>query len=782
MRTLRFLVAISLALLLLAPPATVLAVKFDGKKDKFDGKKEVTDVAVHLAKFAGEQLVKKGLDVLFASGGPPAKDRVKELDLRLGFYESSLRQVDAKMADQVASMRKELGTKTTAEDVRAIVKKTLGELDGRIRKLEAGADKLENRQDKVDARIKDIEDLFGYIPSVAPAPLLLSSVEAGEPKAHPLTLEWLKLLTRSEQSRQDLEQLRRTRPDTSKAVMEALTKDKALVAETTKLHGKVKEDLARRLADRQELLREFKQGSAKVHAFDEEMASVLWLTAVTRPIARGAHAGRLGVPPALFGPQASEMVLAFKLSKAEPSEVADLYRRHLLSEATSHSFLGVSLERGKLTKEMTKVGDEAVEAALKGFNLGWRVQYFEVRLQAALKDFSAESPQVKGARIAQAARMNDIRKLHQRFAELLKDGSKLYVEAMERERPTNARMTAFRDGVLLPLAAWSSMTRAQEEGHDQETRNRLSGYGWRVSTLNGHTSAVWNVAWSPDGKRLATASYDKTAKVWDAATGKEVFSLGHTSGVFSVAWSPDGKRLATASEDFTAKVWDAATGKEVFSLRGHTSNVMCVAWSPDGKRIASGSVDKTAKVWDAATGKEVLSLAGYIGSVSSVAWSPDGKRLAAGRSDWPQYVVKVWDAESGKEVLSLAGHTQEVKCVAWSPDGKRIASGSVDKTAKVWDAATGKEVLSIAGHTSWVMSVAWSPDGKRLATASYDKTAKVWDAETGKEVFTLRGGHTSDVFSVAWSPDGKRIATASLDKTAKVWPLAEAITRASRAK
>ena len=175
-------------------------------------------------------------------------------------------------------------------------------------------------------------------------------------------------------------------------------------------------------------------------------------------------------------PQASEIVLAFKLSKAEPAEVADLYRRPLLAQAASQPFLGVSLDRAKLTKEMTGVGDEAVEAALKGFDLGRRVQKAEGEMRAALKEFSAESPEVKALRAQQTACMTEVRKLHQRFADLLKRGSKLYVEAMERERPTNARMTAFREGVLLPLATWNVMTSSQEEGHDPETWKRISGY------------------------------------------------------------------------------------------------------------------------------------------------------------------------------------------------------------------------------------------------------------------------------------------------------------------
>ena len=285
-------------------------------------------------------------------------------------------------------------------------------------------------------------------------------------------------------------------------------------------------------------------------------------------------------------------------------------------------------------------------------------------------------------------------------------------------------------------------------------------------TLSGHSSDVLTVAWSPDGKRLATGSLDDTAKVWDAESGKELLTLrSHTGAVISVAWSPDGKRLATASADKTAKLWDAKTGKEVLALSGHINGVWSVAWSPDGKRLATASADKTAKLWDAETGKEVLTLRGHISSVWSVAWSPDGRRLATGSDDT---AAKVWEAETGKELLTLRGHSNPVASVTWSPDGKRLATGSWDQTAKVWDAGSGKELLTLRGHNNQVTSVAWSQDRKRLATGSWDQTAKVWDAETGKELMTLRD-HINLVETVVWSPDGERVATGSWDQTAKVW-------------
>jgi WD40 repeat protein/tetratricopeptide (TPR) repeat protein len=301
--------------------------------------------------------------------------------------------------------------------------------------------------------------------------------------------------------------------------------------------------------------------------------------------------------------------------------------------------------------------------------------------------------------------------------------------------------------------------------------------GQEVRALKGHTAGVTSVCFSPDGSRLATASYDQTVKVWDAQTGQQTLSLqGHTAPGLGVCFSPDGRRLASASWDKTVKVWDAQTGQKILNLHGHTERVYTVCFSPDGRRLASASDDRTVKVWDAQTGQELRTLQGDTFPVHSVCFSPDGRRLASASSDW---TVKVWGMHTGEQTLTLQVHTSTVMSVCFSPDGRRLASGGMGwdgKTFKgeveVWDALTGQEVLTLKGHTGRVHSVCFSPDGRRLASAGgeWNKPGevKVWEAQTGQEVLALRG-HTGPVTSVCFSPDGRRLASASHDQTVKLW-------------
>ena len=291
--------------------------------------------------------------------------------------------------------------------------------------------------------------------------------------------------------------------------------------------------------------------------------------------------------------------------------------------------------------------------------------------------------------------------------------------------------------------------------------------GTRLYTYRGHSEIVSSVAWSPNGKYIASGSYDKTVQVWDALTGKTVLIYrGHNYAVLSVAWSPDGTRIASSGDTVsTVQVWEALSGRIVLDINGHGALVNSVAWSPNGKYIASGLADNTVQVWDASNGANVT-YGKYANSVYEVAWSPDSKYIASGSFD---RTVQVWDASNGANVLAYREHSGFITALAWSPNGKYIASGSYDNTVQVWEALTGNTVITYRGHKyNAVTTVAWSPDSKYIASGSFDKTVQVWDALTGNTVITYRG--YSDIFhSVAWSPDGKYIASGSGDNTVQVW-------------
>ena len=283
-------------------------------------------------------------------------------------------------------------------------------------------------------------------------------------------------------------------------------------------------------------------------------------------------------------------------------------------------------------------------------------------------------------------------------------------------------------------------------------------------TLEGHSSSVNSVAYSPDGQTLASGSSDTTIKLWNVRTGNLLQTFtGHSNGVISVAYSPDGQTLASGSWDTTIKLWNVRTGNLLQTLTGHSNSVNSVAYSPDGQTLASGSLG-TIKLWDVKTGKLLQTFTGHSEWVYSVAYSPDGQTLASGSLG----TIKLWNVNTGNLLQTFTGHSDWVRSLAYSRNGQTLASESWDNI-KLWNVRTGNLLQTLIGHSSWVRSVAYSPDGRTLASGS-GNSIKLWNVKTGNLPQTLTG-HSNSVTSVAYSPDGRTLASGSGDNTIKIWRL-----------
>jgi WD40 repeat protein len=309
---------------------------------------------------------------------------------------------------------------------------------------------------------------------------------------------------------------------------------------------------------------------------------------------------------------------------------------------------------------------------------------------------------------------------------------------------------------------------------DKTARLWEAATGNEVSRLVGHTLGVDAVAFSPDGRLVLTGSGDKTARLWEADTGKEVRTFrGHEGDVYSVAFSPDGRLVLTGSDDKAARLWEAATGKEIRCFRGHKYGVHAVGFSPDGRWVLTGSADRTARLWETATGKQVRAFREHSDWIRAAAFSPDGRWVLTGTS----FQAQLWDAATGKQIRALRPHLRQehwrgVDAVAFSPDGRWVLTAeSWDKTARLWEAATGKEIRCFRGHKDGVHAVGFSPDGRWVLTGSADRTARLWETATGKPVRPF-GGHSDWIRAAAFSPDGRWVLTGSGDQTARLWDMA----------
>jgi WD40 repeat protein len=276
------------------------------------------------------------------------------------------------------------------------------------------------------------------------------------------------------------------------------------------------------------------------------------------------------------------------------------------------------------------------------------------------------------------------------------------------------------------------------------------------------------VAFSPDGKTVLTGSWENTAQLWDAASGRPLGPpLRHARGVSAVAFSPDGKTLLTWCVDRTVRSWDAATGRPVWRPLVTGEWIRDGAVSPDGKRVVSGGGDSEARLWDTATGQPVGAPMRPECGVYAVAFGPDGRTVVTGNAD---NTVRLWDAETGRPLRTLGQHVRAVHHVAFSPDGKTVLTGSEDQTARLWETATGRPGGSALRHQGPVYGVAFSPDGRTVLTGSQDGTARLWEANTGRpwgSALLLQGG----VGAVTFSPDGEAVLTTGSGDV-RMWDIA----------
>ncbi|KAG9063959.1 hypothetical protein KI688_004073 [Linnemannia hyalina] len=309
-------------------------------------------------------------------------------------------------------------------------------------------------------------------------------------------------------------------------------------------------------------------------------------------------------------------------------------------------------------------------------------------------------------------------------------------------------------------------------------RPRVSIYdtsAWtRTYSFTGPGKMV-TMAFSPDGTRVVFGGFGGTVRLWDCASGEEMFVMeGHQDYVNSVAFSPCGKQIASSSGDKTVRVWDSRTGESVFVLEGHTDYVRSVKYSPSGEWLVSGGSDDTIRFWNSETGEPGVVLNCSLGATDSLAFSTDGRWIASGH--W-KGELQLWHAVSGEPGPVLRGHTTSVTGIAFSPDSRWIASSSWDETVRLWEASTGTPINTLSSHKSFVNDVVFSPNGLQIASGGKDSRVRLWDVDSVLTSSVQQQYQIKGVWKTVYSPNGQTILTIGGGRTVTQW---NSLTGASR--